>query len=355
MSHELDFTQGDAAIAYTGDTPWHGYGHRLKGDETLEDWIRLAGMNYSVLRRPVAFINNRIIDVEGNPISDTSPDMLDQLRIQGLHDLPKFTPVKDRVSLHRSDTNDQLAIVSGNYKIVQPKEIMEFFRELIADQGFKMHTAGVLADGKRVWALAETGKEFAVKGQDRVGGYLLLATSYDGKFSTTAQFTSIRVVCNNTLSWSLDQGDNQSSGIVRIPHMSDFNSQQVKNELGLLGEDGWQQFQNNVIKLADVTVTKRQAVEFFLELLGVNEEEAAAGKQLINAKKLIAFYESGPGSDFVGAKNTTWGLVNAVSFFTDHGKRAHNNGTRFNAASFGAGAKMKRDAMTKALDFANAA
>lgn len=355
MSHELDFTKGDAAIAYVGDTPWHGYGQRLNGDETLEQWIINAGMDYSVLERPVAFVNNRILDQDGNPISDTSREMLDQLHLQGKFDLPKFTPITDRKALCRSDTGDQLAIVSSGYKLVQPKEIMEFFRELLADQGFKMHTAGVLADGKRVWALAETGKEFAVKGQDRVGGYLLLATSYDGKFSTTAQFTSIRVVCNNTLSWSLDQGENQHSGIVRIPHMSDFNSQAVKNELGLLGENGWDQFQSNVIKLADVTVTKRQAVEFFLELLGVNEEEAAAGKQLVNAKKLIAFYESGPGSQFVGAKNTTWGLVNAVSFFTDHGRRAHNSGTRFNSASFGTGAKMKRDALTKALEIADTA
>ena len=354
MSHDLDFTKGEAAIAYTGDVPWHGYGSAMEEDQPLERWLVEAGMDFSVIRRPVSYINNRIIDKEGNVLSDTSQEKLDELRILGKQDMPKFTPVKGKVSLHRSDTNDQLAIVSPNYKIVQPKEIMEFFRDLIADQGFKMHTAGVLADGKRVWALAETGREFAVKGQDRLGGYLLLATSYDGKFSTTAQFTSIRVVCNNTLSWSLDQGERQSSGIVRIPHMSEFQANEVKNELGLLGEDGWNQFQDNVIKLSDVKVTKRQAVEFFLELLGVTEDEAAEGKQLINAKKLIAFYESGPGSDFVSAKNTTWGLVNAVSFFTDHGRRAHNTGTRFNSAAFGSGAVLKKRAFSKALELADA-
>jgi len=356
MSHELDFTKGNAAIAYTGDVPWHGYGQEMEESQPLERWIIEAGMDYDVIRRPVSYINNRIIDAAGEVISDTSPEVLVAQSEQGLFDMPKFTPVKNKVSLHRSDTNDQLAIVSPNYKIVQPREIMEFFRELIDDQGFNMHTAGVLADGKRVWALAETGKDFVIPGtQDQLGGYLLLATSYDGKFSTTAQFTSIRVVCNNTLSWSLDKGDSQDTGIVRIPHMSEFQAQRVKSELGLLGEDGWTQFQDNVIKLSEVTVTKRQAVEFFLELLGVNEEEAAAGKQLINAKKLIAFYESGPGSDFVTSKNTTWGLVNAVSFFTDHGRRAHNTGTRFNSAAFGEGAVMKKRAFTKALELAEAA
>lgn len=343
--HEIDFTKGIAAIAYTGDPPWHGYGQVLEEGLPLERWIIEAGMNYKVIQRPVAFINNHHIDNTGVTLTDS----------EILTTPPSFTTIPNRKALCRSDTGDQLSIVSKNYKVVQPKAIMEFFRDLIADQGFTMHTAGVLADGKRVWALAETGKDFTIKGVDKLAAYLLLATAYDGQFSTTAQFTSIRVVCNNTLGFSLDQGEKSSQGVVRIPHLSTFVPQNVKGELGLLGEGGWTKFQSNVIKLSEVTVTKRQAVEFFLELLGVTEEEAASGKQLINAKKLIAFYESGPGSQFTTAKNTTWGLVNAVTYFTDHGRRARDNGTRFNSAAFGAGAKMKQDAFSSALKIAEAA
>lgn len=336
MSHELDFTKGQAAIAYQGQLPWHGYGELMADDVPLEIWLQKAGMDYTVESHPV-FWKKPLLGTLGS-LQSTADQSIAKRRV-----------------LSRSDTQDVLSIVSDNYKVVQPKEVMEFFRDLIADQGFKMHTAGVLGGGNRVWALAETGKDFTIKGNDQLGGYLLLATSYDGKFSTTAQFTSIRVVCNNTLSWSLGQGDAQKSGIVRIPHMTDFNPESVKHDLGLLGDGGWSQFQDNVTKLSDVTVTKRQAVEFFLELLGVTEEEAASGKSLIKAKKLISFYESGPGANFVSSKNTTWGLVNAVSFFTDHGARAHNVGTRFNSASFGAGAVMKQKAFDKALAIAEAA
>jgi phage/plasmid-like protein (TIGR03299 family) len=346
MSHEIDFTTGLPAIAYQGETPWHGYGQVMDDKQPLENWLTAAGMDYTVKERPISVMSNRIIGADGEVSKD--PDSAFVL-------LPSHTRIRGKKMLTRSDTEGQLSVVSDVYKVIQPRAIMEFFRDLIDDQGFKMHTAGVLADGKRVWALAETGKEFSAKGVDDIGAYLLLATSYDGKFSTTAQFTSVRVVCNNTLGFSLDKGETQASGIVRIPHVSDFIPQDVKTQLGLLGDGGWSQFQDNVIKLTDVKVTKRQAVEFFLELLGVTEEEAAEGKQLIKAKKLIAFYESGPGSDFITAKNTTWGLVNAVTYLTDHGARAHNNGTRFNSAAFGAGAKMKRDAMTKALELADAA
>ena len=37
---------------------------------------------------------------------------------------------------------------------MQPKEILEFFRDLIATHGMTIETAGSLKDGKRIWALA---------------------------------------------------------------------------------------------------------------------------------------------------------------------------------------------------------
>lgn len=333
MSHELDFTKGVAAIAYTGDTPWHGYGQRLDPGQPLEIWLENAGMDYDVQERQI-FCYPWIDD------GWSEDERKKRQRIRG------------KKALIRSDTKDILSIVSDRYNVVQPKEVLEFFRDLVEDQGFKIHTAGVLKDGNRVWALAKTGKDFSING-DKVDGYLLLATSYDGKFSTTAQFTSIRVVCWNTLSWSLE-GD-ANAGVVRIPHTSEFNAQAVKEELGLLGdlnEQGWNKFQDNVIKLADYKVTKREAVEFFLELLDV--DETAEGRQLQSTKKLLAFYESGPGSKFISSHNTTWGLVNAVSFFTDHARRGRND-RRFDSATFGSGAKLKAKAFDKALELANAA
>lgn len=340
MSHEIDFTKGVAAIAYVDEKPWHGYGQKLAPKQPLDIWLPQAGMNYEVREHPIFYNPYQALDDVASDISARASNHLNNKLIKG------------RKALTRSDTHGVLSIVSEDYHVVQPKEILEFFRSLIDTMGFEMDTAGVLAGGKRVWALAKIGKEFTING-DKVEGYLLLATSYDGKFSTTAQFTSVRVVCNNTLSWSLGIGERQNTGVIRIPHSTEFNADQVKGELGLYGE-GWKAFEDNVIKLVDVKVSKRQAVEFFLELLGV-DEDLASGRQLQSTKKLIAFYESGPGSDFITSKNTTWGLVNAVSYFTDHGRRAQNNGTRFNSASFGPGAKLKRDAMAKALALVDAA
>jgi hypothetical protein len=42
--------------------------------------------------------------------------------------------------------------------------------------------------------------------------------------ATTAQFTSIRVVCNNTLAIAL-KGQNTSAGVVKVPHSTKFDAE----------------------------------------------------------------------------------------------------------------------------------
>lgn len=323
MAHEIDFSTGRPAIAYTGLKPWHGYGQAIEENLPLEVWRTLAGLDWEVLREQVF----------------TSP----------YTDGPSRVIPKKRVLL-RSDNKVPLAIVSDRYKVVQPKQVIEFFESVIKENGFKMSTAGALRGGKRVWAMADTGKDFHVNG-DRVGAHLLLATSYDGTFATTAQFTSIRVVCNNTLGLSLDRGG--EGGVIKIPHTQAFNSWDVKADLGFNVD--WIKFRDNIFQLSEHKVTKREAIAYFLTVMGVTEEEAADGKQLSNVKKLISLYESGPGAKLPSADGTLWGALNAVTFLTDHCRAAKNPGNRFDSASFGGGAKLKHKAFKLAVDIAEAA
>ncbi len=62
-----------------------------------------------------------------------------------------------------------------------------------------------------------------LRGRDPVTGYLLLATACDGTPATTARFTSVGVVCNNTLHIAL--GDNM--GAVKV---SDAQAQKSRPE-----------------------------------------------------------------------------------------------------------------------------
>ena len=141
-------------MAYTGAVPWHGLGEKLEIDVSLDEFRRKAGLMWEVTKRPVMFA----------PTGD------------GFQSYQAF---KDKFVLARDMDDRPYAVVSGRYKPVQPKEIFEFFRDLLALHGMRMHTAGSLMDGARIWALAETGDSAFIKGADRVDGYLLLSTSYD--------------------------------------------------------------------------------------------------------------------------------------------------------------------------------
>ena len=114
--------------------------------------------------------------------------------------------------------------------MVQPREVIDFFKSLVETQDMELETAGALANGKRVWALAKTGRDFTINGvNDTLLAYLLLATSYDKQFSTTGQFTSIRVVCQNTLSFSLYLSDHMGEDSPAANPLLKSSSCMIKN------------------------------------------------------------------------------------------------------------------------------
>jgi phage/plasmid-like protein (TIGR03299 family) len=314
----LDFSKGKAAIAFRGEVPWHGYGEIMQPGMTIDEWIEAAGLDYEVMGRPAYFL-----DTDGEQVH-----------------------IPQAKALVRSDTNTTLSMVSQKYKVVQPRQIIEFFRDLTERQGFELETAGALANGRRVWGLARLGRDFVLDGGDKVDGYLLLATSYDGKFATTAQLTSIRVVCNNTLTWSLEDGGNQH--VVRVLHSQDFDPATVRTDLGLL-DASWTGFTTAIKEMSQVHVSELEAVLYFMELIGEEEEDPQfAIDNNYMLRKLMQGRENAPGAKLPSADGTIWGLLNAVTYFTDHIRRAHDAGSRVNSAWFGQSAVLKRQALEKA-------
>lgn len=186
------------SMAYVGETPWHNLGQQLEPKQPIEVWAREAGMDWTIRSSPVRYMAS---DAEGQ--SEFSTLMGD------------FMEFPEQHVLYRSDTKAPLSVVSGRYQVVQPREVLEFYRDLTEVSGYELETAGVLKAGKKFWALARTGKESTLKGNDVVKGYLLLATSCDGSLATTATPTTVRVVCNNTLSIALQASS--SNWALRCP------------------------------------------------------------------------------------------------------------------------------------------
>jgi len=172
----------------------------------------------------------------------------------------------------------------------------------------------------------------------------LLATGCDGTLATTAQFTSIRVVCNNTLAISLDQADSA----VKVPHSTSFDAQAVKQQLGI-SVSTWDSFMYRMKALSERKV-KTHEVERFLTRL-FNDTDSASDEQIHGRamKKVLALFEGhGHGAELGSAKSTAFGLLNAVTQFVDHERRAKSIDHRRDSAWFGQGASLKQKALDQA-------
>lgn len=327
MAHEIDQSNGRANMAYVGATPWHELGQQINPDASIEEWRKVAGLEWSILRAPVMF---------------TTP--AGQIAAAGI----------GRDVLYRSDTHAALSVVSDSYKEVQPEAILGFFDDITKGAGFKMHTAGSLRGGQKIWALADIGKEANIVGRDKVHGYLLLATACDGRMATTARFTSVRVVCLNTLTMAL--GSNVKDGEqVKVCHFDTFDPVKVKQQLGI-AVDTWSAFIEAAKLIAKIKLDDRKATQILQRVYAGSDEDRALQpdefleKSKTSQKVMELFQGKAIGSDL--APGTAWQLVNSVTELYDHHSGARSADTRLDSAWFGRSAKMKEAVFAECVKLA---
>jgi len=317
MSHLVE------SMAYVGEMPWHELGNELTPGQPLEVWAEQSGLNWEIKRAPVCFN------------AGTQPNQIN------IHSF------EDKQVLYRSDTMAPLSVVGQRYNVVQPSEILEFYRDLTEKSGFELETAGVLKGGKKIWALARTGQASTLAGNDVTKGYVLLATACDGSMATTAQFTSVRVVCNNTLAVSIGQ---EKDVAVKVPHSTKFDADAVKNSLGI-SVSAWDDFMYRMKVLSERKIKHSEASQFFHNVF--NDPDKITSSVKANERtiaKVASLYEgNGRGSQLASAKNTAFGLLNSVTEFIDHERRAKNADYRMDSAWFGQGAGLKQRALDHAL------
>lgn len=303
-------------MAYVGATPWHGLGNQLTERQPIEVWQREAGMDWEIKSSRVHYLTDS-----------------------------EALAYEDAKVLYRSDTGEALSVVSNRYQVVQPREVLEFYRDLVEVGGFELETAGVLKGGRKLWALARTGQEAMIKGNDQVKGYLLLATACDGTLATTAQFTSVRVVCNNTLQIATSEG----RGAIKVPHSTRFDADKVKQQLGI-GVSAWGRFMHDAHKLSERPVHPFEARRYLVEVLGDAELPFHRQPNLKVISHVWDLYNGqGRGATLESANDTAWGLLNAVTQYVDHERRARSTDNRLDSAWFGLGSSIKAKAYEEAL------
>lgn len=346
MSHEIDESLGKPAFTFDPKEggAWHGLGNPIP--EAIANDPRAiceaAGAGYTVHKATAHYVPGE------------SGDM-------------RTREVPNRVVLYRSDTGKALEVLSDNkYKIVQPVEYFEAFRDSLGKNNLRISSAGVLKGGRIVFVNAKfTDHGHNVLGVDKVQSYVCLGGGYDGTLSSFGYLSDFRTVCWNTLSANIAQrskeggkGAAAGKGFFRVPHSAAFSGKVLGAALGLAGKE--LAVRSGVFNsLAGYKMHKQAVAKFFGEVLEIDAEKLAAGDIGARTKNtleaLATAYLSGPGADLVSANGTAWGALNAVTHYVDHmapTRDSYTDGTgaaRFASAQFGNGAKIKERALRLAM------
>lgn len=153
------------SMFYVRQAPWHGLGKQVEQALSSEEALKEAGLDWTVVQRPIQTNN--------------------QMEIPGY-----------KANIRDTD-NRVLGVVTDRYKIVQNHEAFAFTDELLGE-GVRYETAGSIQNGKKVWLLARLPENYIISGES-ISPYLVFSNSHDGSGSIKVAMTPIRVVCQNTL------------------------------------------------------------------------------------------------------------------------------------------------------------
>lgn len=323
MSHEIYEINGKDSMAYVGETPWHGLGQKLTENASFDAWLAEANMLFNFITSPVTFWDKDFTQ----------------------HEMP------GQMVVYRDDTKEAMTVASTRYQITQPREVAETFRALCEAGNLTMHTMGSLQNGRKFWCLAKINdvNDLSVSDTDKLELYTLIASSSDRSLSTIGKYTSVRVVCNNTLDLSLNA--NNGGTTIRIPHSTKFDAAKFREQMGLT-QERVDQVQESIRKLHKTPISRDDAIKIFTHLVSSPEERSSKtfdadsfGTKARTVTKILNSYDNAP-----GAEQTLWGAVNAVTHSIDFNPSARSVDTRLNGAWFGQGAALKNEAFEMVQD-----
>ena len=319
MAHELEIVDGKAQMAYVGDTPWHGLGTKLPQDVTPNQMLEAAGLDWTVERHP------QFVEINGEKI------------------------LTGKQALVRSTDNKIIDTVTDEWNPVQNEEAFEFFNDFVGAGDMEMHTAGSLKGGQIVWGLAKVKDSFELFGGDKVDSYLLFTNPHRFGQAIDIRFTPIRVVCNNTLTMSLNK---KSQNVVKVNHRKLFDGDEVKQMLGV-AQSKLNEYKEVAAFLGNKRYTAESLIEYYNSVFPLITTKRESRKEMSkSAARALELVHEQPGANF--AEGSWWQAFNAVTYLVDH-EVGRSVDSRLQSAWFGPNKQLKVRAMEKAVEYAEAA
>jgi phage/plasmid-like protein (TIGR03299 family) len=308
MAHNLEERNGRFSFVSNGQKAWHNLGTIVDGAMNTQEVIENANLNYEVAKTHLVAVEEK----EGI-----------------LH----YMDVENRVATYRKDTNEVLGIVSDRYEVVQNIDAFGFF-DAIVDAGEAIfETAGVLGKGEKIFVTAKLPEDLLVGGE-KCEKYVILTNSHDGSSSIIAGFTTVRVVCQNTLNVALRDMSNK----VSIQHKLGAK-ERLSEAYRLLDistkymDEVYESFN----RMVDVKLDDNQFRKYIMDTMKpytTKEEDSVRFKNL--TEKIFHFAKTHPTQLTDESNGTLWGAYNSISGYYNYLKKYPTTESKFKNTMFGA-------------------
>ena len=244
-----------------------------------------------------------------------------------------------------------LGLVSRRYQPLQNVDAFEFFDPIVGEKKAYFETAGVLGQGERIWVMARMPEAMEIVKGDDCYNYLLLSNTHTGDGSVIVKFTSVRVVCQNTLMMAMEDG--QKAYRVRHSKKMQFKLDELASFLAIT-QKVFQRAQETFQMLATVEMTQAHLDEYFEAVFPRTAAQKKKGERPARWGYLQEIFEATPDLQLPNVHGTMWAAYNAITRFEDYKQpqQEEQPDQYLERIWFGGGADIKLAALAKATELA---
>ena len=316
-------------MAYYGEIPWHGLGKQVPKGINSEEMIRAAGLDWEVALRPAR--GARQINRKG------------EFSRYEIVRVPQPNTKEDEVLF---------GVVSRRYQPLQNIEAFGFFDLIVGERKAYFETAGALGEGERIWVMAKMPDAMKIVSGDECFKYLLLSNTHSGEGSVIVKFTTVRVVCQNTLMLAMDDG--QKAYRVRHSKQMHFKLEELADFLSTM-QKIYLKAEEEFKRMARIQMTGTRLHDYLDAVYPRTENQKKKGEKPARWDYVREVFETQKDIQLPGVRGTLWGAYNAITRFEDYKQpqQEEQSYQRLERIWFGSGADTKLKALIKASELAN--
>ena len=291
MSHNLlhDSKTGRDGLVYNAlrGLPWHGLGTAVDGCFTWREAMEKAMLDFTVSKRQLS------------------------IEINGVYQLVNSW------GIFRDDNDYFLGSVGNQYTVIQNEQAFDFVDTLLESvDGAHYDTAGVLYNGERIFVSATIPYSIAPDRapDDKTNCYLMFETSHDGSMSATAKLTTVRVVCNNTLSAALNQ---QGFGTLKVRHSQGGQDKLDRAKRLYTGvTQSVETLKEKFNTLANRKISATQNTAIMDKLFGKDWKKSTTKCNQI--ERIATLFDSNDNNAFPEIKGSAYSMLQSITNWVDH-------------------------------------